>query len=88
MARFGLNAVDVQDAVAVSVGGRNAGTIFEGDRRFDLQVRFRNICAAISNARAPTGRLTRLDHGGYGERLPRLVLFIGGSSQLEVDSRT
>ncbi|SHL15031.1 cobalt-zinc-cadmium resistance protein CzcA [Nitrosospira sp. Nsp11] len=39
MARFGLNAVDVQDAVAISIGGRNAGTIYEGDRRFDLQVR-------------------------------------------------
>ena len=39
MARFGLNAVDVQDAVAISIGGRSAGTIYEGDRRFDLQVR-------------------------------------------------
>lgn len=39
MARYGLNAADVQDAVAVAVGGISAGTIFEGDRRFDLQVR-------------------------------------------------
>jgi cobalt-zinc-cadmium resistance protein CzcA len=39
MARYGLNAVDVQDAVAISIGGRSAGTIYEGDRRFDLQVR-------------------------------------------------
>jgi cobalt-zinc-cadmium resistance protein CzcA len=39
MARFGLNAVDVQDTVAISIGGRSAGTIYEGDRRFDLQVR-------------------------------------------------
>ncbi|BCT68648.1 CusA/CzcA family heavy metal efflux RND transporter [Nitrosospira sp. NRS527] len=39
MARFGLNAVDMQDAVAISIGGRSAGTIYEGDRRFDLQVR-------------------------------------------------
>ncbi len=39
MARYGLNAVDVQDAVTIAVGGINAGTIFEGDRRFDLQVR-------------------------------------------------
>ncbi|SDY15805.1 efflux RND transporter permease subunit [Nitrosomonas sp. Nm33] len=39
MARFGLNVTDIQDVVAIAVGGRNAGLIFEGDRRFDLQVR-------------------------------------------------
>ncbi|HEX8875027.1 MAG TPA: efflux RND transporter permease subunit, partial [Nitrosospira sp.] len=39
LARYGLNVADVQDAVAVAVGGRNAGMIFEGDRRFELQVR-------------------------------------------------
>lgn len=39
MARFGLNVTDVQDAVAIAMGGRSAGLIFEGDRRFDLQVR-------------------------------------------------
>jgi cobalt-zinc-cadmium resistance protein CzcA len=39
MARYGLNAVDVQDAVTIGIGGRNAGTIYDGDRRFELQVR-------------------------------------------------
>lgn len=39
MARFGLNVSDVQDVVAIAMGGRSAGLIFEGDRRFDLQVR-------------------------------------------------
>jgi cobalt-zinc-cadmium resistance protein CzcA len=45
MARYGLNAVDVQDAVTIAIGGtmgiagRSAGVIYEGDRRFDLQVR-------------------------------------------------
>jgi cobalt-zinc-cadmium resistance protein CzcA len=39
MARYGLNAVDVQDAVTISVGGRSTGIIYDGDRRFDLQVR-------------------------------------------------
>lgn len=39
MARYGLNAADVQDTVRIAVGGMTAGTIFEGDRRFDLQVR-------------------------------------------------
>ncbi len=38
-ARYGLNVGDVQDAVATAIGGREAGTVFEGDRRFDIQVR-------------------------------------------------
>ena len=39
IARYGLNVADVQDAIAISVGGINAGTIYDGDRRFSLQVR-------------------------------------------------
>lgn len=38
-ARFGLNVGDVQDTVAAAIGGREAGTFFEGDRRFDIVVR-------------------------------------------------
>jgi cobalt-zinc-cadmium resistance protein CzcA len=36
---YGLNISDVQDVVQVAIGGRLAGQIFEGDRRFDLVVR-------------------------------------------------
>ncbi|MGN6505463.1 MAG: efflux RND transporter permease subunit [Tepidisphaeraceae bacterium] len=39
IARYGLNVADVQDVVAVAMGGREAGLVFEGDRRFDLVVR-------------------------------------------------
>lgn len=38
-ARFGLNVGDVQDTIAVAVGGRQAGMLYEGDRRFDMVVR-------------------------------------------------
>lgn len=38
-ARYGLNMVDVQDVVASAIGGTTAGTLFEGDRRFDIVVR-------------------------------------------------
>ncbi|MNO74138.1 Cobalt-zinc-cadmium resistance protein CzcA [compost metagenome] len=38
-ARYGLNVGDVQDTLSVAVGGREAGTLFEGDRRFDMVVR-------------------------------------------------
>jgi len=39
LARLGLNIGDVQDVVAVSIGGREAGQMFEGDRRFPVIVR-------------------------------------------------
>ena len=39
LARFGLNVGDIQDVVAVSIGGVEAGQIFEGDRRFPIIVR-------------------------------------------------
>jgi len=38
-ARYGLNISDVQEALAIATGGRNAGTMFEGDRRFAILVR-------------------------------------------------
>ena len=38
-ARYGLNVQDVQNTLATAVGGREAGTMFEGDRRFDIIVR-------------------------------------------------
>ena len=38
-ARYGLNVADIQDTVATAIGGREAGTLFEGDRRFDILVR-------------------------------------------------
>lgn len=37
--RYGLNVGDVQDAVATAIGGKEAGTLFQGDRRFDVIVR-------------------------------------------------
>ncbi|WP_083566091.1 efflux RND transporter permease subunit [Nitrosovibrio sp. Nv17] len=39
LARYGLSGTDVQDAVTIAIGGRTTGTLYEGDRRFDLQVR-------------------------------------------------
>ena len=39
MSRYGLNVVDVQEAVEIAIGGKTAGQIFEGDKRFDLVVR-------------------------------------------------
>jgi cobalt-zinc-cadmium resistance protein CzcA len=39
LARYGISVADVQNLVEIAVGGKTAGLIFEGDRRFDLVVR-------------------------------------------------
>ncbi|UZN51703.1 CusA/CzcA family heavy metal efflux RND transporter [Cupriavidus cauae] len=38
-ARYGLNLADIQDAVAIAIGGKEAGIFYQGDRRFDIIVR-------------------------------------------------
>ena len=51
-ARFGINVTDVQNTVAMAVGGQKAGLLFQGDRRFDITVRLpeelRNDLQAIA----------------------------------------
>ncbi|MDD2665022.1 MAG: CusA/CzcA family heavy metal efflux RND transporter [Dechloromonas sp.] len=38
-ARYGLNVGDVQETISTAIGGQEAGTMFEGDRRFEIVVR-------------------------------------------------
>ncbi len=38
-ARYGVSVGDVQDAIAIAMGGQKAGVLFQGDRRFDIVVR-------------------------------------------------
>jgi cobalt-zinc-cadmium resistance protein CzcA len=56
-ARFGLNVADIQDVVAIAVGGREAGTLFQGDRRFSIIIRLpenlRNDLDAIKRLPIP-----------------------------------
>ena len=39
LARYGLAVADVQDVVRTALGGEHVGTVFEGDRRFNIVVR-------------------------------------------------
>jgi cobalt-zinc-cadmium resistance protein CzcA len=39
IARYGLSVEEVADTVAAAMGGREAGLLFEGDRRFEIAVR-------------------------------------------------
>jgi len=58
VARFGINVRDVQDMIEMAIGGRAAGTMFEGERRFDITVRYipeaRASVPSISNLLVPT----------------------------------
>jgi cobalt-zinc-cadmium resistance protein CzcA len=62
LARYGINAEAVLDAIA-AVGGRRVGEVFEGAKRYDLQVRVhaadRDDLDKIGNLEVadPTGRL-------------------------------
>jgi cobalt-zinc-cadmium resistance protein CzcA len=53
IARRGLSLSDVQDVIGIAVGGRAAGLVFEGDRRFQIVVRLaddlRNDIEALEN---------------------------------------
>ncbi|EQA99398.1 cation transporter [Sphingobium quisquiliarum P25] len=46
MARLGVTARTVQDTVSAAVGGRDAGMIFEGDRRFAVTIRLSDAARA------------------------------------------
>jgi len=58
VARYGINVRDVQDVIEMAIGGRAAGTMFEGERRFDITVRYvpeaRTSIPAIGNVLVPT----------------------------------
>ena len=57
LARYGLSIDDVQGVVSTALGGSVAGQLFEGDRRFDIVVRFpealRQDVAAIERLPIP-----------------------------------
>jgi cobalt-zinc-cadmium resistance protein CzcA len=65
IARYGIDAGDVLDAVS-AMGGRGVGEVFEGQRRFALQVRYREDArSGIESIRqipiaSPTGALIPL----------------------------
>ncbi|MCK1497814.1 CusA/CzcA family heavy metal efflux RND transporter [Bradyrhizobium sp. 188] len=57
IARLGISLAAVQDLIETAVGGRNAGLVFEGDRRFPIVVRLndalRNDISALENLPVP-----------------------------------
>lgn len=50
IARLGVNVDDIQDLIAVAMGGEPVGQILEGDKRFALTVRFPDSVRNDANA--------------------------------------
>ena len=80
--RFGINVADVQDAIETAVGGKAVSQVLQGERRFDLVVRYqepyRRTAEDIANIRilAPTGERVAVgpvvQHTGARRRLDDL----------------
>lgn len=62
-ARYGLSIGAIQDNVSAAIGGKDAGTVFQGDRRFGIVVR---LPEASRSAPAALGRLPLALPGGQG----------------------
>ncbi len=72
IARYGINVEDVQRVVRAAIGGEKAGELFEGIRRFDILVRYRQqdradvadirrlLVAAPGGARVPLAQLAEI----------------------------
>ena len=74
IARYGINVEDVQEAIETAIGGEAAGQVFEGIRRFDINVRLQEpyrrdidaigsllIPAPNGTARVPLNQLASLE---------------------------
>jgi len=64
IARYGINVQDVQTIVETAIGGKSVTQIFEGEKYFDVQLRFpenkRNSAEAIGNILVASSQGTRI----------------------------
>jgi len=94
MARYGLKVSDVQDVVEIAVGGKTAGLVFEGDRRFSIVVRLpENLRAnveALKRIPIPlpqqemSTELVRVAAGGSEDRKQRAFVTLDSVADLNV----
>lgn len=63
-ARLGLNISDVQEVISAAIGGKDSGTLFQGDRRFDIVVRLpENVRSDIDAIKRLPIRLPNVQNG-------------------------
>jgi cobalt-zinc-cadmium resistance protein CzcA len=85
IARLGLNVGDVQDVVETAVGGKTVTELYEGDRYFDLQLRYpeerRNSPETIGAILVRTPGGARIPLGQIAE-----ITMLEGPSQISRES--
>jgi cobalt-zinc-cadmium resistance protein CzcA len=73
-ARLGINVSDVQDVIGTAIGGKESGTLFQGDRRFDIIVRLpEKLRSDIEAIKRLPIRLPASEAGGDARTLPRYL---------------
>jgi len=64
MAMYGVNAADANAVIEMAIGGKAATELFEGERKFDIRIRYdkdyRNTQAKIEQLRVPTQDGTKI----------------------------
>ena len=70
IARVGLNVRDVQDVIQLALGGQAVSTVFEGERRFDIVVRYQ---AEARRTPADIGKVTVVAPDGARIALSQLA---------------
>jgi cobalt-zinc-cadmium resistance protein CzcA len=81
IARLGLSVAAIQEAIEIAVGGKNAGAIYEGDRKFNIYVRLPEQRRADIEALkllpiavpAPSGEPRELPAVRSGKMMPRFI---------------
>jgi cobalt-zinc-cadmium resistance protein CzcA len=68
LARYGLSVADLQEVIEIALGGKAAGEVFEGDRRFEIVVRLpenlRTDIAALEHLPVPLPKREENGSGG------------------------
>lgn len=77
LARYGLSIADLQEVIEIALGGRPAGEVFEGDRRFEIILRLpENLRTDIEALqRLPVPLPDRHDAAGVGAARARLASY-------------
>jgi heavy metal efflux system protein len=84
LARFGINVAEVQESVEIAMAGKEAGQLFEGDRRFPIVVRLpeqlRSDLGAMRRIPIPLPkREERAEKGGVMKVAAKVEAALGAS---------
>lgn len=83
LARYGLSIADLQEVIEIALGGKAAGEVFEGDKRFEIIMRLpENLRTDIEALeRLPVPLPKREENGGGVARFTRVSYPAGHNSQ-------